>query len=64
MAEKKLDKDQLLEAIQEMSVLELSELVKALEEKEQMQESRLRSKLYLTYGLQIQEPTSLESSKL
>lgn len=33
MAEKKFTKDQLMEAIQEMSVLELSELVKALEEK-------------------------------
>ena len=33
MAEKKLTKDQLMEAIETMSVLELSELVKALEEK-------------------------------
>ncbi|KKQ95297.1 MAG: 50S ribosomal protein L7/L12 [Candidatus Levybacteria bacterium GW2011_GWB1_39_7] len=33
MAEKKLTKEQLMEAIEGMSVLELSELVKALEEK-------------------------------
>lgn len=33
MAEKKLTKEQLMEAIETMSVLELSELVKALEEK-------------------------------
>lgn len=33
MAEKKLKKDELLKAIEEMSVLELSELVKAIEEK-------------------------------
>ena len=33
MAEKKLTKDQLMEAIETMSVLDLSELVKALEEK-------------------------------
>ena len=33
MADKALSKDQLMEAIESMSVLELSELVKALEEK-------------------------------
>lgn len=33
MADKKLTKDQLMEAIESMSVLELSDLVKALEEK-------------------------------
>ncbi|MCL5435134.1 MAG: 50S ribosomal protein L7/L12 [Patescibacteria group bacterium] len=33
MADKKLTKDQLMESIETMSVLELSELVKALEEK-------------------------------
>jgi large subunit ribosomal protein L7/L12 len=33
MAEKKLTKEDLIKAIEEMSVLELSELVKALEEK-------------------------------
>ena len=33
MADKKLTKEQLMEAIETMSVLELSELVKALEEK-------------------------------
>ncbi|KKQ34733.1 MAG: 50S ribosomal protein L7/L12 [Microgenomates group bacterium GW2011_GWA2_37_6] len=33
MADKKLTKDQILEAVETMSVLELSELVKALEEK-------------------------------
>lgn len=33
MAEKKLSKDDLIKAVGEMSVLELSELVKALEEK-------------------------------
>lgn len=33
MAEKALTKDQILEAVEKMSVLELSELVKALEEK-------------------------------
>ncbi len=33
MADKKLSKDELLASIEEMSVLELSELVKALEEK-------------------------------
>jgi large subunit ribosomal protein L7/L12 len=33
MADKKLTKDELMQAIEEMSVLELSEIVKALEEK-------------------------------
>ena len=33
MADKKLSKEELLQAIEELSVLELSELVKALEEK-------------------------------
>lgn len=33
MADKKLTKDQIMEAVESMSVLELSELVKALEEK-------------------------------
>lgn len=33
MAEKKLSKDDLIKAVEEMSVLELSELVKAFEEK-------------------------------
>lgn len=33
MAEKKLTKDELIKAIEQMSVLELSDLVKALEEK-------------------------------
>ncbi|MEK9175866.1 MAG: 50S ribosomal protein L7/L12 [Patescibacteria group bacterium] len=33
MADKKLTKDQIMEAVETMSVLELSELVKALEEK-------------------------------
>lgn len=33
MADKKLTKDQILEAVETMSVLDLSELVKALEEK-------------------------------
>lgn len=33
MADKKLTKDQIMEAVEKMSVLELSELVKSLEEK-------------------------------
>ena len=33
MAEKKLTKDEIMKAVEEMSVLELSDLVKALEEK-------------------------------